>query len=330
MQTLNKRLERQHQDRRRLREAILSNLSFAVNHIAGHNKSQLLNKFMLKLQWRTLAIVALVLVLLVVGCTLLLKRPNQSNNQAIAPIENIHLTMGNPSNATGNAAKTPNNYLMQKPQYVLSYNNSKHIPNWSSWQLNQSWMGNALRSNDFRPDPDLPKSWYAVKSSDYNGSGYDRGHLTPSADRDRDAATNSATFLMTNIIPQTPDNNRGVWESLESYSRGLVNTGKELYIIAGGYGASRNIGRDVKIAVPDRTWKVIVVLDRPGLGLSGVTSDTRVIAVDIPNQQGVKDADWRKFRVSVDLIEGRTGYDFLSNVSSSTQEAIESRVDEQA
>lgn len=284
---------------------------------------------MLKPQGTILTIVVLVVGLFIAGCTLLLK-PNQGNNGAIAPIANVHLTMGNPSNATPNATKTPNNYLIQKPQYVLSYNNSKHIANWSSWQLNQSWIGNAPRSNDFRPDPTLPEGWYAVRSSDYNGSGYDRGHLTPSADRDRDAATNSATFLMTNIIPQTPDNNRGVWESLESYSRSLVADGKELYIIAGGYGTNRSIGRDVKIAVPDRTWKVVVVLDQPGLGLSGVTPNTRVIAVDIPNQQGIKDEDWRKFRVSVDLIEGRTGYDLLSNVSDSMQAVIESRVDERS
>lgn len=281
---------------------------------------------MLKSRWQILAISGVVAILVAIGVNFLMRRPPQQNPGVLPQIpRSVHLTLGVPSNAGTNSQSNANDYLLVKPEYVLSYNNQKHIPNWSSWQLNQSWLGTAQRMNDFRPDPSLPKGWYQVKPSDYNGSGYDRGHMTPSADRSRDKATNSATFLMTNMVPQAPDNNQGVWQKLETYSRDLVNAGKELYIIAGGYGEKGAIGRDVKISVPARTWKVIVVLDKPG---DPITEKTRVIVVDIPNEQGVRDADWRKFRVSVDALESKTGYNFLTTTSETIQKAIESRVDQ--
>jgi endonuclease G len=80
---------------------------------------------------------------------------------------------------------------MVKPQYVLSsYNNKTHTANWVSWQLNRSWIGTAVSQDNFRPDEALPDSWYKVRPSDYTGSGYDRRHIAPSADRTRNEADN--------------------------------------------------------------------------------------------------------------------------------------------
>jgi len=262
-----------------------------------------------------LIVLGVVLCFSVVGCSFLLTAP-------IAPTS-VHLTLGNPSNA----GSTPNNYLMVKPQYALSYNNSTRIPNWVSWQLNASWLGPVQRLNDFRPDPSLPMGWYRVLPSDYNGSGFDRGHVAPSGDRTNTLENNSATFLMTNILPQSADNNRGPWEKLESYCRELVMAGKELYIVAGGYGRKRTIAKG-KIVAPAHTWKVVVVLDQPGQGVQGITAETRVIAVAVPNIRGIKETPWRTFRVSVTDLEAATGYNFLSNVPEAVQKAIEGKVDE--
>lgn len=252
---------------------------------------------------------------------------------SIAPAQtSVHLTMGNPSGA---GSSSLNNYLLSKTQYATSHNCSKGIPNWVSWQLNSSWLGSAARQNNFRADTSLPSGCYQVTTSDYSGSGFDRGHMCPSGDRTATTTDNSATFLMTNMIPQAPDNNQGVWANLEDYSRTLVSQGKELYIISGGYG-SGGVGSNGsastiaggKVTVPDRTWKVIVVLDSPG-NASSVTTSTRIIAVNIPNSQGVRNDDWRSYRVSVDSIESATGYNFLFNVSASIQSVIEARVDSQ-
>lgn len=242
------------------------------------------------------------------------------------PSSNIHLTMGNPSGAVTDTNQ-PTNYLMEKAQFALSYNRDKATPNWTSWHLDASWLGSASRQDDFRPDSTLPAGWYRVTPSDYSGSGYDRGHMTPSGDRTKTVSDNSATFLMTNIIPQAPTNNQVTWANLESYCRTLAQSGNELYIISGGQGTSGYIGNG-NVAVPTNTWKVIMVIPNGTSDVSRVTTSTRLIAVFLPNTNNVV-SDWRQYRVSVDYAESLTGYDFFSNVADSTENTIEATVDTQ-
>lgn len=234
--------------------------------------------------------------------------------------------MGNPSNATTNVGQ-PLNYLMEKPQYALSYNRDNGEPNWVSWHLDSSWLGSAPRQNDFRNDTTLPAGWYQVQATDYSGSGFDRGHMCPSADRTITVSANSATFLMTNMIPQLPANNQIVWANLESYCRTLVSQGNELYIISGGQGLQYFIANG-HVAVPAQTWKVIIVLTNGTNDVGRVTTTTRTIAVVMPNSGSIG-SDWRAYRVSVDQVEAITGFDFFSNVSPSIQNVIEATVDNQ-
>lgn len=268
------------------------------------------------------------IALVVIGFVVLRFAPS-SPDQAL---NNPHLLLGNPTGATTSVAQA-NNFLIARPQYALSYNRDKGIPNWVSWQLNQSWLGELDRI-PFETDTTLPDGWYRVTPDDYTRSGFDRGHLVPAADRDRTEPDRQAAFLMTNIMPQSPDNNRGPWESLESYCRDLVRQGKELYIVAGGVGSGGigEQGRQTAIAggrvtVPANTWKVVVVLDRPGLGVTDITTLTRTIAIVVPNRQGIQNQDWRDFRTSIDAIEQLTEYNLLSNVSDAVQGVIESKVD---
>jgi endonuclease G len=247
-----------------------------------------------------------------------------------------HLTMGNPSNAVVDVNQ-PNNYLLDKTQYAVGYSRDKGRPNWVSWHLDSTWIGSTPRQDDFRADTTLPAGWYQVQATDYSGSGFDRGHHTPSGDRTNSVASNSATFLMSNMMPQAPDNNQGPWESLESYCRTLVSSGNELYIIAGGSGSGgtgSNGGTTFTVAsghvaVPSQTWKVIIVLPAGTNDVSRVTASTRTIAVIMPNTQGIRTVPWRNYRVSVDQVESLTGYDFFSSVPTSIQSAIESVVDNQ-
>lgn len=242
------------------------------------------------------------------------------------PTTNVHLTMGNPSNAITNVSQ-PNNYLMEKTQYSMSYSRDNGGPNWVSWHLDTSWLGSTPRQDDFRADTTLPAGWYRVTSTDFSGSGFDRGHMCPSADRTNSVASNSATFLMTNMIPQLPANNQGVWANLETYSRTLVSQGNELYIISGGHGLQFFIANG-RVAVPAQTWKVIIVLPAGSNDVSRVTTSTRTIAVVMPNS-GTIGSDWRAYRVSVDQVEAITGFDFFSNVSTGIQAVIEGTVDNQ-
>jgi endonuclease G len=235
--------------------------------------------------------------------------------------------MGNPSGAVDSISYS-NNYLMIKLQYVVSYNRDRGIPNWVAWHLDNTWLGNVPRKDTFRPDSTLPSSWYHIKKSSYNNSGFARGHHCPSADRTNTTEDNSSTFLMTNMMPQAANNNSGPWEKLEKYCRVLVSQGKELYVYAGGYGSQGTIDNG-HVTVPSHTWKVIMVLDDGENDLNRVTTSTRLIGVDMPNNndQINRTDDWKSYRICVDSIEARTGFDFFSNVPKLIQEKIESCVD---
>jgi endonuclease G, mitochondrial len=243
----------------------------------------------------------------------------------------LHLILGNPSHHTQLDSQRYRQFL--RPQYALLFDRTSDTAAWASWQLNRDWLGN-LKRPPFEPDPELPQQWDPVLPHDYTDSGFDRGHLVPAADRNRTPQDLAAVFYMTNIVPQAPDNNRGPWEELEHYCRELVQSGKELYIMAGpmGEGGIGRFGRveaiaHHKITVPAALWKIIVVNPTPGLGLKGINGNTRTIAVLMPNQQGLKLENWQQFRTTIRTLEAKTGYDFLSNVPADLQNVLENHLD---
>lgn len=265
-----------------------------------------------------------------------------SGNISLTIASAEHMIMGNPSNAVADESMTTN-YLMLKPQYALSYNNDKGIPNWTSWHLDSTWTTNvADRQDDFRADNTLPPSFKHV-SNDYQFSlyGFDRGHMCPSADRTSSVADNSATFLMTNMVPQASGNNRGPWASLEDYIRTQMNgTANELYIISGGAGSGGNSSTGHwtsivdsaanTVTVPNVTWKVVVLLPNlTGDDVARVSTSTRTFAVIMPNDDGIEHDQWQKYLATVDQAEAVSGYDFYSKVPTAVQDVIEARLDAQ-
>jgi endonuclease G len=251
------------------------------------------------------------------------------------PGDNSHLLLGNPSNAV-TSTSFPENYLMERTYYTSSYSKSRATPNWVSWHIGSSDLGSTPRQDDFRADNTLPAGWYQVSSSSYSGSGFDRGHNCPSADRTASVASNSSTFLMSNMMAQAPNNNQGPWADLENYTRSLVTAGNEVYVICGSYGSGgtgSNGGTTFsidngRVNVPSNIWKVIVVLPNGNNDLSRITSSTRVITVNMPNTNGLN-TNWKTYRTTVNSIESATGYDLLSNVSTSIQNVLEAATDNQ-
>jgi endonuclease G len=243
----------------------------------------------------------------------------------------VHLTMGNPSAA----GSDPSNYLMEKPEFALSYNRDLGRPNWVSWHLSDEWVGTLARVDTFRPDPQVPPEWYRVQNFDFSGSGFDRGHMTPNADRDKETSIpiNQATFLMSNMVAQAPGNNQGPWASFEGYLRTLVEQQQdELYIVSGpvGVGGTGSLGgttttlADGHVTVPSSTWKVALVLPKDGGDdLSRVSCSTRTIAVIMPNQDSIRNDPWENYLTTVDAVETLTGYDFFSNLPEPYQQCIE-------
>lgn len=256
--------------------------------------------------------------------------------------ENDPLFLGNPTDAFADTSLTQN-YLMVKPQYTLSYNTQTLCPNWVAWHLGMENMGDSDRMNDFRPDPELPAGWYGIKKADYqyNKYGFDRGHVCPSADRTATKEDNSMTFLMTNMVPQSPDNNRVIWMHFENFERELTKAGNELYIIAGPYGkggtsskgtfdeipVTLKSGEELHMNVPSHTWKVVLAIPEGTGDLERIDHNATAIAINVPNIMGMqKTGDWEQFICSIDEIEKLTGYDFFELLPDDIEDKLEASV----
>ncbi|MDB4928558.1 MAG: hypothetical protein JWM10_1042 [Myxococcaceae bacterium] len=264
--------------------------------------------------------------------------PSWPTVPALPSGRSVHLALGVPTDAS-----SQDELVLVKPQYVVSYNRFRNDPNWVAWRLTAADLGTVGRTQrTFSPDPQLPDGVYRVHHRDYAGSGYDHGHLCPSAERTATFDDNAATFLTTNIVPQRHAINAGAWESLERWSVEKAREGWDLFIVAGGRwdpscatdssplgavpgDACPSVGRSPdparRVAIPISTWKVIVLVPR-GHGLDAVTAGTPVVAVEMPNEAG-SGHDWERYAVSVDELEARTGYDFLNLVAGAVQQRIE-------
>jgi endonuclease G len=245
-----------------------------------------------------------------------------------------NVALGLPSAAS---SATPNDFLIQRTQYTLSYNQSRGTPNWVSYELDaRQMLTGADRCNCFSADPLLPPS-AQILTSDYTSGGYDRGHMARSADRIQANGDNARTFYMTNIVPQLADLNQGVWASFENALADSARTsGKAVYIVTGPFYIPGKplvtLKGDGKVAIPDSTWKVAMIVPRKAdgtpyaladLGTWPVMDSVTVLAVMMPNVSGIRNDPWQKYLRTVDQVEALTGLDMLSLLSLNFQNALE-------
>lgn len=218
--------------------------------------------------------------------------------------------------------------IISREQYVISYNKEKRSANWVAWKVTAGDLGSTDRSNRFEQDQELqqylaakdPHSPPAVTPADYKGSCFDRGHQAPSGDRTHSPVDNQATFMMSNMLPQTPYLNRFLWEQLERYTRQLVSEGKTAYVISGpvydqNYGS---IGSNGDIPVPSKMFKIIMYQDGDKRGTIAVmmpnmlrTGDAPTDKTSLCNDSGspakTQADDWQQYQSSVAEIEKATG-----------------------
>ena len=248
--------------------------------------------------------------------------------------DNDNLLLGNPSGATSDPTNTTN-YLLIHPQYATGYNATRGIPVWTSWHVGRTDLTKAApRQDDFRADPALPRQFYAVAPPSYAGSGFDKGHNCPSGDRTASLDDNSATFLMSNMVPQAPQNNQQTWAHLEEYTRAQVEKGQEAYVVMGSYGRG-GTGKNGtastldqgRVSVPAHIWKVVVFLPEGSNDLQRIAAGQgRVVAIDTPNDNSIS-PDWIKYLTSVDKIEAASGLDILSALPTAVQTQLQSKID---
>jgi endonuclease G len=233
----------------------------------------------------------------------------------------VHVALGIPKDSDD-----ADDIVLDRDVYMVSFNPRLRVANWVAWHLDGGDLGEVERGDSFRIDRELPVGVGGASPDEYTGSGYDKGHLCPSADRTRDESGNRATFLTSNMHAQRPELNRTTWKALEMYERELViHEHKELYVIAGGLfsDAPSIIGRGV--AVPMAEYKIVVELDA-GDDINDVTMETPVVAVIMPNDASVKQKPWTAYITSVDEVERRSGYDFLARLPDEIENALEGRV----
>jgi endonuclease G len=253
------------------------------------------------------------------GVTTLFAIPSFTTNADDYP----HLRMGNPSKASADPS-TRNNFLLKKEFYALSYNDAKRSPNWVSWRVTADDLGDARRFA-FKPDSQLPAGFTAITTKEYSGSFFNRGHMCPHSDRNKDEARSKSTFVMTNIVPQTSNLNQKAWNQMELYLRSLVvEKHKVLYIVSGpvGHGGKDDNGTfkttigPARVAVPAATWKVVMVLDQDVNDAASLNADThiRLIGAVMPNDPSPGE-EWGQYRKSVQHIEELTELKFFDNVT---------------
>ncbi len=212
----------------------------------------------------------------------------------------------------------PSNKVLCHDGYASGYNYSNKIPDWVSYKITKSSVnGVNVKRGSFRVDKAIPKK-YRSSNTDYSKSGYDRGHLAPSASIDYSREANDQTFLYSNMAPQLAAFNRdmmgykGVWGRLEEFERSWVKSRDLLFIIAGSVTSadSKTIGRGV--VIPDQYFKIM--FDPQGL---------ESIAFLMPQDKDTGD-EWTRYIVSIDDIEQATDWDFLATLDEDIQASIES------
>ncbi len=223
-------------------------------------------------------------------------------------------------------------FIVRRDQFTSSYNSGRGTPNWVSYAIDPTNFGGEDRCDCFTPDPALPDAYAKVSTADYTGAGtyhgygIDRGHLARSFDRTSGSLDNATTFYFTNIIPQASDNNQGPWSVLEdSLGKLARNHGKNVFVIAGISGSLGTLKGEGKVVIPARTWKVAVIMPE-GKGLADIddSGDLEIIAVDMPNQAGIRNTPWHTYKTTVDAVEASSGYDVLAKLPDAVERIAES------
>lgn len=204
--------------------------------------------------------------------------------------------------------------------FVLAYHEDWEQAEWVAYILTRDHLQRKWteRRDNFREDP-LVRSGSAT-DGDYRGSGYDRGHLAPFADFAWNAELADKTFYLSNVSPQEPGFNRGIWRELEELTRDWAKRERQLYVVSGPVTTEDPqfyIGRDNRVAVPRTYFKVLLDLEQP---------EQKGIGFLLPN--ALSDRPLTDYAVPIDEVERRTGLDFFADLlPTDLEERLEAAVD---
>ncbi len=206
--------------------------------------------------------------------------------------------------------------VVEHANYVLQYDERFEQPDWVAYELTRKEAeGRVKRKDDFRADPSVLTG--SADPADYRRSGFDRGHLAPAGDMKFSTKAMDESFYMSNMSPQRPGFNRGIWKELETLVRRWAEENGSLYVVTGpvlNKAYYPTIGKD-KVAVPEYYYKVLLDYTEPEL---------KGIGFILPNKKCSDPVE--DYAVSIDKVETVTGIDFFPKLPDAEEEKLESRI----
>lgn len=268
----------------------------------------------------------LLIVALVVGVIFFIhrskSRKNAEENQAT---ETVH---GNLNDFSGNSNSTNRNIISDShPEwpavgnesnvvsytgFSLLYDETHEQARWVAYELtNAETVKRADRSNHFKEDPAI--STRSASDEDYSHSGYDRGHLAPASDMGWSTKSMDESFYYSNMSPQNPSFNRGIWKKLETQVRNWAQSHNAIYVVTGPVlkEGLPSIGPN-RVSVPEYYYKVILDSQEP---------DSHGIGFILPNEPSKLPIS--AFAVTIDSVEKVTGLDFFPALPKGSQTTLE-------
>jgi endonuclease G len=206
-----------------------------------------------------------------------------------------------------------NGYTISHTYYTISYSESDKQAEWAAYYLTPaSISGTQKRASKFMPDPMITD---AIRPSSYTKSGYDRGHLCPAADMKLNDISMTESFYMSNMSPQAPSFNRGIWSKLEEKVREWALEKNGVYVVTGPL-LNKSCGTIAgSITVPCAYYKI--VFKQTGNGAEAIAFILSNAGSSLPLKQ---------FVVTIDYLETLTGIDFFASLSDTEEEKFESVV----
>lgn len=205
--------------------------------------------------------------------------------------------------------------IIRHAHFTLAYSEQYEQAVWVAYELTRAEvLQNRERSENFREDPLVISG--SASPDDYRRSGFDRGHLAPAGDMGFSEQAMSESFYMSNISPQVPAFNRGIWKDLEENVRKWAVEEGSLYVVTGPVldGSRRKIGAN-KVTVPSYFYKVLLDYRGP---------EIKAVGFLFPNKGSKKKL--QSFAIAIDEVEKLTEIDFFSALPDSLEEALESEI----
>ncbi len=203
--------------------------------------------------------------------------------------------------------------IIHHKYYSLEYSEKNEQARWVFYRLTPDLVeGNAVRKDNFRADPSIATG--SATPSDYDKSGYDRGHLCPAASMSKNQTAMDESFFMSNMSPQHPSLNRGRWKNLEEKERDWAVSKGELIIVTGPIlnNTTKKIGKN-EVTVPNSYYKIIY------------DNKKQLIGFIMPNEKCPLELE--AYTVTVDSIESLTKIDFFKDLDDQLEKQLESKFD---